>query len=107
MAGRHRLWRHATSGRHALRYSARSALDQFSALCDKSLMDASQALRSFREERGITQHELARALDVAQSTLAGWESGRRVVHYQKVHEVSEYTGIPVEVLVRRASRAAA
>ena len=40
-------------------------------------MDGGELIREGRKRSGLTQHELADALDTSQSVIARWESGRR------------------------------
>lgn len=55
-------------------------------------------IRRYRVARGITQVQLADALELKQSTIAGWETGRRPVSAYLVGRVSALTGIPIHEL---------
>lgn len=44
----------------------------------------------FRRKRGISQAELARALDVPRSTLWRWETGRSLPSYAKLERMTAY-----------------
>lgn len=51
-------------------------------------------IRQFREERKITQKDLAERLNVAQSTVAMWETGNRkpdIVTIKRLSEIFECT----------------
>ena len=40
-------------------------------------MDFSQRLRELRKERGLTQEELAKELELAKSSISMYENGKR------------------------------
>lgn len=55
-------------------------------------------IRAARKARGLTQVELAEQLGVSQSTVAGWESGRRTVELARLYDVCSALGLkPHEV----------
>lgn len=53
------------------------------------------ALRSAREEAGITQSEAAASLHVAPATLSRWESGGRAVSISQALRVANSYGVPL------------
>ena len=53
-------------------------------------MNFGQSLKKTREDQSLSQHELARKLDVAQSTIGMWELGRRT---PKLSEIKRVAGI--------------
>jgi len=50
-------------------------------------------LRQFRNERGYTQVETARLLEVNPVTVARWETGTRQVDAELILKISKLTGI--------------
>lgn len=48
-----------------------------------------EMIKQYREEAGFTQVGFAEALDVARSTLAGWETGKRNVDVEALVKASE------------------
>jgi transcriptional regulator with XRE-family HTH domain len=46
-------------------------------------------LRELREERGLTRREIARRLDVAESTVERWESAKRRIPDERKLELAE------------------
>lgn len=51
-------------------------------------------LTAFRQQRSLTQAELARMLDVYPSTVMRWEAGVRPVGMESLPKIAEVTGIP-------------
>jgi len=51
-------------------------------------------LKAYRDERGLTQEQLAGQLGVSSVTVSRWETGARKVDDDKLPLVSERTGIP-------------
>lgn len=56
-------------------------------------------LRSARLDAGITQTELADIVEVKQSTVSMWESGRQRPHLHQVPLIAETLGIDATSLV--------
>ena len=57
-----------------------------------------RVLREAREERGLTQADVAAALRVQRATVAGWETGRRMPDYPTLQSLMRILGIPPERL---------
>lgn len=55
----------------------------------------SDRLRSLKEEHGLTNLDLARALGVTQPTVSRWISGKVVPPREQIEAISEYFGVPV------------
>lgn len=53
-------------------------------------------LSKIRQEAGLTQTQLAKALGVAQSTVNSWESGQRVPSVKSSQKISEFFNLPLE-----------
>ena len=56
-------------------------------------------LRVLREERGLTQKEVAELANVSQWTLIYLESGERAPHMPTVTKIARAYGVPLEELV--------
>lgn len=54
-----------------------------------------EALKSYREMRGLTQEALAERLGVSSITVSRWETGARKINRELLTSVSEKTGIAV------------
>jgi transcriptional regulator with XRE-family HTH domain len=54
----------------------------------------SHPLRSYRDERDMTQDALAKELGVTSITVSRWETGARRIDGSLLDLVSEKTGIP-------------
>ena len=50
-------------------------------------------LREYREYRGLTQEQLAKAIGVAKSTIAGYENGNRTPDVSKIKKLAAALGI--------------
>ncbi len=63
-------------------------------------MKIDQKLSVLRRARGLTQEELADALNVSRQAVGKWESGRAVPELNKLVELCDFYGVPVDALVR-------
>ena len=61
---------------------------------------APTTLRQLREQRQLTQTELARLADVSQSTIAKWELGVRCGTADRVQRASAALGVTMEEFTR-------
>jgi transcriptional regulator with XRE-family HTH domain len=61
-----------------------------------------EKLRTLRKQRGLSQRELAEALGYVSATayISDFENGRRKPTLEFALKVSEYFGVPVDVLVK-------
>lgn len=55
-------------------------------------------IKSLRLARGLSQTNLARALDVRQSTVAMWENGKNNPGYEMLIKIADFFGVGVDVL---------
>ena len=60
-------------------------------------------LQKLRKRLGATGPEFARAFDVSERTLRGWEAGRRVIDDGKPVEVPRTVAILTRLALRNAS----
>jgi len=58
----------------------------------------SRKLKDLRSEQGITQTELSSSLNVSQSTIGMWESGKRSPDLRTAKQVADYFGVTVDYL---------
>ncbi len=65
-----------------------------------------ESLRKVRERLELTQDEFARALQVAQSTVQNWESGRSSPHRGTLARIEALSATPAGELPRKRSRIA-
>lgn len=56
-------------------------------------------IKKLREKRGITQVELAQKLDVQQSAIAAWETGKSMPRADKFVKIAEILGCTVDALL--------
>jgi transcriptional regulator with XRE-family HTH domain len=71
------------------------------------LLALGRAVRAIREEKGISQVQLAEATGFRQSWVSNVEHGRRNPSWLNVVRLSEGLGVPTAKLVKRAETLAA
>ena len=55
-------------------------------------------LKEIREERNLTQKEIAKTLEVDRSTYAGWETGKDTIPLRRLNKLSDYYKISVDYM---------
>ena len=55
-------------------------------------MEVSHNIRRLRESLDLSQIEMAEHLDVSQSTISRWESGKQIPELKQVHCLAERAG---------------
>ena len=65
--------------------------------------DLSQKIKGLREENGISQQKLAEMVFVSRSTVANWETGRRVPDIMMLRRLAESLGTDIETLIEESS----
>lgn len=58
-----------------------------------------QVLKALRNEKRISQAELAKALNVAQNTVANWENGVREPDNATIAKIANYFGVSTDYLL--------
>ena len=53
-------------------------------------MDLSERLKQLRKEKGLTQVELAKELNVSSGTVAMWETGKRKPQFDMIEKLCDY-----------------
>lgn len=61
-------------------------------------------VKNLREERGISQYQLANDLGVAQSTVGMWESGRREPGFDATQKLADYFDVSIDYLLGRTQQ---
>ena len=56
-------------------------------------------LKKLREREGISQKKLANKLEVAQSTVGMWESGKSNPEYETLRKIAKYFDVNIDYLV--------
>lgn len=54
-------------------------------------------IKDYRQRHGINQETLAKTIDISTRELQRWESNQRRAHMNNLHDLSEATGIPMQV----------
>lgn len=58
-------------------------------------------VKQLREERSLSQYDLAEKLGVAQSTIGNWEAGKREPNYAMTIKIADFFGVSLDYLVGR------
>lgn len=67
-------------------------------------MNLAQTIQKHRKARGLTQEELAEALDVSHQSISKWESGHTTPGLDKVLLLSEFFEVSTDYLLKGESR---
>lgn len=67
---------------------------------DSSFTEFAAFFRTLKEERGLTQSDIARALEVAPSQPSGWASGRSRPRPETLERMAEVYGLDLDKLLR-------
>lgn len=62
-------------------------------------MTVGERIAYLRERKGLSQTQLANKLNVAQSTLAMWEKGKRGLKEDSIKTISEFFGVTADYLL--------
>lgn len=62
-------------------------------------MTAGEMILQTRREKGLSQEQLAEALDVSRQTVSRWENGERVPASDNLARLSQVLGVPMESLL--------
>ena len=65
-------------------------------------MNLSDRIQNLRKARGLSQEELAEALDVSRQAVSKWESGQSSPDLDKIVQLSEYFGVSTDHLLKGA-----
>lgn len=62
-------------------------------------MELNEKLKLLREEKGLTQEELAEALFVSRTAISKWESGRGCPSIDSLKAIAKYFGVTIDELI--------
>ena len=62
-------------------------------------MGFSENLRKARENKGLTQQQVADSMGISKSTYCGYETGKRQPDVAKIKELSRVLGTPADVML--------
>lgn len=60
-----------------------------------------EKLKTLRVKKGLTQLELAKILDCADSTIRGWESNRRELDFETLKKIADIFNVSIDFLLGR------
>lgn len=58
-----------------------------------------EKLKELRLKKGMTQQQMAIALDTVQTTYSGWEKDKREPSYDKLKTIANYFDVPIDYLL--------
>ena len=58
-------------------------------------------LKKLREEKNMSQYVFAKDFGIAQSTVGGWESGKREPNFETMQKLADYFNVSVDYLLGR------
>ena len=61
-------------------------------------------LKEIREDKDLTQKDIAKVLNVERSTYAGWETGKDTIPLRRLHKLSDYYKISIDYMTGLASK---
>lgn len=61
-------------------------------------------LKILRQERKLTQAQLAKELNMNQNTISRYENGEREAGYAELIEIANYFGVSIDYLLGRTKR---
>jgi len=67
-------------------------------------MEFSESLKNIRKDLKLSQHDLARRMGIAQSTVGMWETGRRTPKLDEIRRLATALNITVERLVSKRDK---
>jgi len=60
---------------------------------------AGEDIRRYREQKKVSQEEMAQALNVTRQTVSSWETGRTEPDLDTLHRIAQYLEVTVEELI--------
>lgn len=61
-------------------------------------------LKSLRNEKGLTQGELAEKLNISRSTIGMYENGSREPDYETLEAIADYFNVDIDYLLGRTNK---
>lgn len=71
---------------------------------DNARKNFAENLAFLLDEKGVSQVELARALNVATGTVSGWVNGAKYPRIDIMQKIAEFLGVRMSILVERDGR---
>ncbi len=62
-------------------------------------IDSYSRFDSLMKAKGVSAYRVAKDLDITQSTLSDWKSGRSMPKTDKLSKIAEYFGVTIEYFV--------
>jgi transcriptional regulator with XRE-family HTH domain len=60
---------------------------------------AGENIRKYREQKKVSQEEMAQSLNVTRQTVSSWETGRTEPDLDTLHRIAQYFEVTVEELI--------
>ena len=69
------------------------------ARCGKGGESVYKKYVQLRDERGVTDYEVAKKAGISPSSLSNWKAGRYKPKVDKLKKIADYFGVTLEVLI--------
>ena len=70
---------------------------------DKKRGETRLNIKNIREQAGLTQAEVAKALNVGQSAVAAWETGKALPRADKLIDIAKLLNCTIEELLKKTN----
>ncbi len=60
-------------------------------------------LRSLRKQKGLTQFQLAKKLNITQNSISRYETGEREASYKVLIAIADYFDVSIDYLLERTN----
>ena len=70
---------------------------------DKKRGETRLNIKNIREQAGLTQAEVAKALNVGQSAVAAWETGQALPRADKLIDIAKLLNCTIEELLKKTN----
>lgn len=57
-------------------------------------------LRELRKSKNLSQQDIAKELEISKSTVSEWERGNAIPRSEKMKELANYFGEPIEKILK-------
>lgn len=61
-----------------------------------------ERIKELRKEKGITQVDLAEAMELSKGTVAMWEVGKREASFETLGKLADYFKVPIDYILGRS-----
>ena len=67
---------------------------------DQRIYEVGQRIRQIRIEKGMSQTDLALAMDTTKNVISKWELGYRVIRLDSLYKLSDILEVPLSAMIQ-------